>query len=37
MNEQPAPASMDEERLSARDVWEVARLPARFAVGSVAI
>ncbi len=37
MNEQPAPALLDEERPSARDVWELARLPALFAVLTAAI
>ena len=32
MNEPPAPALLDEERPSARDVWEVARLPGLIAI-----
>ena len=37
MDEQPAPALMDEERPSARDVWEAARLPALLTLLNAAI
>ena len=37
MDEQPAPALMDEERPNARDVREAARLPALFTLRTAAI